>query len=130
MILIADDDPLTRMATGFVLEALGVPFVQASNGREAVTIASERVFDAVLMDIEMRVMDGRAALTAIRSLPSPGCDVPVIALTGHDGQEIVNTLMALGFTAVLSKPITPKRLLAALEPLLGARAVQMKQAGS
>jgi CheY-like chemotaxis protein len=66
------------------------------------------------MDCHMPEMDGYAATAAIRKLPSPTCDVPIIALTAGVSNEERRTALAAGMSAFLAKPVNREELAAAL----------------
>ena len=63
--LIADDDPRTRRMLKAVLESPGVEFIEAQDGAEAVALHRAHQPEMVIMDIEMKPMDGIAATRAI-----------------------------------------------------------------
>jgi len=77
-------------------------------------------YDAVLMDIQMPVMDGYEAAENIRRLPDPALSgIPIIAVTANAFGEDVRRAQAAGMDAHISKPIDPEQLSRTLEEILG-----------
>lgn len=122
-VLVADDSEANRLVAAGLLRPLKATVRLASNGSEAVVLAAEAEFDLILMDIRMPEMDGVDALKALRA--SPACaDVPVIAMTANVMDHQVRAYSALGFNAVVAKPLCPETLLdvvrQTLAPMRGA----------
>ena len=117
-ILIVDDNTTNRIVAAALCEMFGCTTEAAEDGLEAVATASARGFDLILMDIKMPRMDGLEATRAIRALPAPACNTPIIALTANADPEAVATYLACGMQAVVDKPIKPDLLLAALQNAL------------
>jgi CheY-like chemotaxis protein len=90
----------------------------AADGAEALERLRLEVFDAVLMDLHMPVMDGVEAVARIRDGQAGRRDIPVIALTGDGMVGEENRLKALGFDALEPKPIQPATLLATITRVL------------
>lgn len=120
-VLIVDDSEVNREVTAGFLELFGHRFAMASNGEEAVAKVQESRFDAVLMDIEMPVLDGFGATNHIRSLPDETCDVPIIAMTAHALAGIETKCHEIGMNGCLSKPVEFGRLQEALEQIARCR---------
>jgi AmiR/NasT family two-component response regulator len=98
--LIAEDDALVGDVIQRQLQKIGVAVVgRASDGQRAVELAQALRPDIVLMDIEMPEMDG---LEAARQMQER-CPLPVIVLTAHAGQELVDQAAAAGVGAYLLK---------------------------
>jgi YesN/AraC family two-component response regulator len=81
-----------------------------------VDIASKQVFDLILMDMQMPVMDGYMAASELRQR---GIETPIIALTAHSLNGDEGRCQAAGCTGYLSKPIDSDRLLKAIANWLG-----------
>ncbi len=109
-ILLVEDNDINQQLARELLEAAGGIVAVAENGREAVERLREERFDAVIMDIQMPVMDGLEATLAIRGEERLK-DLPIIAMTAH-AMEIdrVKSLQA-GMNDHVTKPIDPDALL-------------------
>lgn len=121
-ILLAEDNVLNREIAVAILEETGFQVEIAENG----AVAVERVkavpagyYDAVLMDIQMPVMDGYAATRAIRALEEPGrSDIPVIAVSANAFDEDMEASREAGMNGHLAKPIIVPELLEMLGKIL------------
>lgn len=100
-VLAAEDHPANRKLLAMLLESLDVDLAFAENGAEAVALASAKTYDLILMDVMMPVMDGVAALQAIRA---SGDAVPIHMLTANVFDDDVARYMAAGADGVLGKP--------------------------
>jgi two-component system, sensor histidine kinase and response regulator len=99
-----------------VLDKFGYAAEVASNGLEAVEKIRGADFDVVLMDIQMPVMDGYQATTAIRALPDhEKSGIPIVALTAHARKGDEQHCLSAGMDAYLNKPIGARKLIAVLE---------------
>ncbi len=103
-VLIVDDIMLNRILLGELIKKLGYTFKQAQNGKEALDLVSEGVFDVVLMDIEMPVMNGIEATRNIRQLAGDKGKTPVIALTAHNPDDFMEEYSSAGFNELITKP--------------------------
>ena len=108
-ILIAEDNELNMEISTEVLEMQGVLVTKAVNGKEAYEIfknSKENTFDAILMDMQMPIMDGCEASKEIRKLPRKDAKIiPILAVTANTfAEDIVNTQKA-GMNDHISKPI-------------------------
>jgi DNA-binding NtrC family response regulator len=110
-ILIAEDDPLQRrMLHALLSKKLGYEVIQANHGQEALErVQSSNIGDinAVLLDINMPVMDGFETLKAIRNFRP---DLPVIMVTGSDDTDIAVKAIKDGASDFIVKPAEPARL--------------------
>jgi CheY-like chemotaxis protein len=109
-ILIVDDNALARTVLADFLAEEGYGVLEASNGQEALALFEAHEICAVLMDIQMPVMDGLAATRALRSRAA-GATLPVFAFTG---MPHMLTNQETLFTDVLVKPMSPAEVLAAI----------------
>ncbi|WLD13361.1 PAS domain-containing hybrid sensor histidine kinase/response regulator [Planctellipticum variicoloris] len=116
-ILVAEDNPGNLRLLTRILKRVGASLASAENGRIAVdavrgAIKENRPFDAILMDMQMPVMDGYAATAAIRSLGYRG---PVVAVTADTTEQARKNSLAAGCDEYLTKPVDRNQLIAVLE---------------
>ena len=120
VVLVVEDNDVNRMIACQMLSSLGLSFVEANDGREALAKLEAQPVDLVLMDCQMPVMDGYTATQAIRlreaklGLPR----LPVLALTANAFGEDALRTQAAGMDAHLSKPYTREQLRAMLKAWL------------
>lgn len=120
-ILVAEDDESFLDAIALLLEQ-DERFVvagQACNGREAVKLAERLSPDAVVMDIEMPVLDG---VEATRLLRAAMPDLPIVAVSGHDYEERVLEIRSAGAHDYVRKARIEDELPRVLVALLERRA--------
>lgn len=107
--LVVEDDEINQEIVCFLLQHLGIQYVIAENGKEAVDRFSEQQpgwFQIIFMDLRMPVMNGMEAAAAIRRLPrQDAADVPIVAVTAEAYADIREQLMECGMTEYLAKPI-------------------------
>jgi signal transduction histidine kinase/CheY-like chemotaxis protein len=113
LILAADDHAVNRRILSLLLEPHGCQLVLVENGAEAVEAAMGQTFDAILMDMQMPVMDGLTATARIRA-EGLNTTTPVIALTANAMDVHRAAWDAEGVHAFLTKPIDPPLLAATL----------------
>lgn len=105
-LLLAEDEEVNRLLARKLLERLGHSVTCAENGLQAIKRLQEETFDAVLMDIQMPVMDGLTATSLIRQsrelTSSPG--IPIIAISAHAAKEDRDRALAEGMNAYVIKP--------------------------
>jgi len=118
-ILVAEDDGAFLDAIALLLEQDGrfVVAGRARDGREAVKLAERLSPDAVVMDIEMPVLDG---VEATRLLRAEMPELPIVAVSGHDYEERVLEIRSAGADDYVRKARLADELPRALAALLGA----------
>ncbi len=110
-ILLAEDSIVNQRLAVRLLEKQGHSVVVANNGREAVDALQRQVFDVVLMDVQMPVMNGFEATSAIRAKEKAnGERVRIIAITAHALKGDRERCLAAGMDGYISKPIQPHEL--------------------
>lgn len=116
-LLVAEDNMLNSQVIAAFLNRLGHTSKIAGNGQIALDLLCNEDFDAVLMDIEMPVMDGIEATIAIRknvnSVRNP--NIPIIALTAHALREYEEKCYKVGMDNYLTKPVDIEKLSAVLQ---------------
>jgi len=117
-VLIADDEPITRMLVKLLLERENFEVLEAQNGDEAVALAAREHPDLVLLDLNMPVMDGYEAIHHLRHNPSL-TGLPIIVLTAEDGQTVERRVLAMGADDYMIKPFEAAILLARVHAVFG-----------
>ncbi|MBS7813350.1 ATP-binding protein [Roseococcus pinisoli] len=120
-LLVVDDIAVNRTLARVMLEQAGHQVTLASDGGEALAAVQANTYDAVLMDVQMPVMDGLEAARRIRQLPGAGRRVPIIALTASAMTDQVEACRAAGMDAHLAKPINRVEMLAAVAEIARRR---------
>jgi PAS domain S-box-containing protein len=113
-ILVAEDSPIIATLVSSMLKKQGFRPTMVVDGAKAVAAVSEKLYDLVLMDVQMPEMDGISATKAIRALPGTVRDVPIIALTANALVGQRETYLAAGMNDYVTKPIQPPLLFAAI----------------
>jgi CheY-like chemotaxis protein len=119
-VLLAEDDKANRTLLSAALTRRGYAVFTASNGEQAVRLASRDSFDAILMDLQMPGLDGFEATRRIRAMAGRGATLPIIALTALQGARLRQRCAEAGFSAVLEKPVNLDRLTTALSRWIGS----------
>jgi signal transduction histidine kinase/DNA-binding NarL/FixJ family response regulator len=122
-ILLAEDNVVNQKVAVALLSRAGHAVTVATDGHQAVERVAAEDFDAVLMDMQMPVMDGLEATRRIRALPEPRCRIPVVALTANALKGDDQRCLDAGMDGYLPKPVNGPALFATLSRLLGATAV-------
>jgi PAS domain S-box-containing protein len=121
-VLLVEDNAVNRKLASRLLEKLGHRVTEAHDGAVALAMTADHAYDAILMDMQMPVMDGIAATRAIRSRERDGSHVPIIALTANAMSGDRERCIESGMDDYVSKPIEAAALVAALARVTGARA--------
>jgi len=120
-ILVADDEPHIRRVLSTLLENNAFQVDEAANGREAIErVASETAYDFVLLDLMMPFASGLEVLERIRQDPRRS-RTPVIILTAKGQDTDRENAFDRGANDFLTKPFSPKKLLARIEEILDGR---------
>lgn len=118
-ILVVDDEPHIRRVLSAVLGSRGYEVLMASDGTEGLDgFASEDV-DLVILDLMMPGASGLEILSKIRT-DARRADTPVIILTAKGQDTDRDAALAGGANDFLTKPFSPKKLLARIEEILGS----------
>ena len=113
-VLLCEDHPINAQIALAMLEKLNASAVLAQNGEEGVKLFSDSgvgEFSAVLMDLNMPVMNGFEAAEAIRALDRVDAKiVPIIALSASNDPEDIGNALEAGMDTHILKPLDPKAL--------------------
>ena len=121
-VLVAEDVEINAEIMGMLLSMRGIEADMAGNGQIAVEKfrnSAEGYYDAILMDVQMPVMNGLAATKTIRALArSDARRIPIIAMTANAFDEDVQRSLQAGMNAHLTKPVEQDRLFKTLGDLI------------
>ncbi|GAB6058235.1 response regulator [Desulfonatronum parangueonense] len=122
-ILLAEDEPSNSFLVSKLLEKVGHVVTIAEDGRQVLDLLEAQDFDAILMDIQMPVMNGVEATMAIRQSTTLGAkkDIPIIALTAYAMLGDREKFLAAGMDDYLAKPVKMEGLAKALERAVSAK---------
>jgi two-component system sensor histidine kinase/response regulator len=112
-VLLVEDNEINRMVADELLTSAGLAVSFATNGREGVDRVMSEAFDAVLMDVQMPVMDGYQATREIRAKPG-FATLPIIALTSNVSDIDRKLAIDAGMNDHVGKPFDPDILLRSL----------------
>jgi PAS domain S-box-containing protein len=129
-LLLAEDNIINQKLAVKLLSARGHRVQVVINGREALEAAARHPYDAILMDVQMPVMDGVEACRAIRENETAGRHIPIIAVTAHALERDRRLCLECGMDGFVTKPISIENLLSELERVVyGASATAPSQSG-
>lgn len=119
-VLLADDNPVNRALNHKMLEMLvpGARLLQVSDGKQAVEACEKEIFQLILMDVQMPIMDGYDATRHIRLLPGYQ-NIPIIAVSAGNVSGEMERCVRAGMNDFLSKPFTSKDMLKVLQANIG-----------
>jgi len=123
-ILVIDDDDNHREGMITLLESRGYSALGACNGKEAINLLEEEIFDLVITDYRMQKMDGMHFLKEIKHrLPS----LKVIMVTGYGSIEHAVEAMQSGAINYITKPVVPAKLFQVIEKVLQPPSVRVEE---
>jgi PAS domain S-box-containing protein len=128
VVLVIEDNALTRKLVHFLLGSEGFTVIEASDGREAIERVSKTPPDLILQDLLLPDMDGFELLGRLRALPE-AMDVPIIAVSGCLSRLEHGRAVAEGFTDFLPKPVERQRLLQVVRAYLPGLAEHKEKIG-
>lgn len=126
-VLVVEDNSTNQEIARAVLEGAGIIVKIADNGKIALDLIKRSKFDAVLMDIQMPVMDGYETTLNIRKDPAY-IDLPIIAMTAHAMKGDEEQCLKAGMTDYVSKPIDQEKLFRVLCGVLKKEGVAKREA--
>jgi CheY-like chemotaxis protein len=113
-VLLVEDNEINQQVAQEILESAGLKVTLANDGQEAVKAVKENNYDAVLMDVQMPVMDGYTATRQIRKEKRLK-DLPIIAMTAHAMAGDEDKSLEAGMNGHVTKPIDPDQLFSTLQ---------------
>ena len=127
-LLLVEDNEINQQVAREILEGAGLNVTLANNGQEAVNAVKESSYDAVLMDVQMPVMDGYTATREIRR-EERFKELPIIAMTAHAMAGDEDKSFQAGMNAHVTKPIDPDQLFTTLQKWIkpGEKRAQVQQ---
>ena len=118
-VLVVDDNEINLEIAAYMLRKVGIDFVSAGDGREALDAWEKVRFDLILMDIQMPVLNGIEATKLIREKEGRvGGHIPIIALTADALREEEEHILRQGFDGYVTKPVEFKILYAEIKRCL------------
>lgn len=120
-ILLVEDNAVNQLVATDFLESKKCKVTAVVNGQEALDVLVNGVFDLVLMDMQIPVMDGYTAIERIRGSNQQISSLPIIALTAHTAQGEQDKCINAGADEYLSKPYTASALYTKIATLLSAK---------
>ena len=121
-LLLAEDNDLNREIAVELLKMQGILVETAENGKQAMEMfetSEPGYYQAILMDIQMPVMDGYEATDEIRSMHRADSDIPIFALTANAFVSDIGKAQSVGMNDHISKPIDMEKLTDILEQWIG-----------
>ena len=113
-ILLAEDNPVNQQVAASLLGKRGHAVDVVENGREAIDAMHTKMYDVVLMDVQMPILSGLDATTEIRQ-NHDFRDLPIIAITAHVLPVERQQCMEVGMNGFVTKPFSPHELFAVVE---------------
>ena len=122
-VLLVDDEDGVRRVARRVLERSAYRVVEASDGPDAIALfeGAPDLYEAVVLDLALPTMGGRAVLAELRARRA---EIPVVICSGWAADDVGDTLRASPHTVFLQKPFTPPELTGALEQAIRAAATR------
>jgi len=108
-ILVAEDEPDIRGLIKFSLEFIGLRVIEASNGRDAVSLAAAEKPDLIMLDVRMPKLSGYEACEQIKEQESTR-GIPVVFLSARGQEAEIKRGLELGAVEYILKPFAPDRL--------------------
>lgn len=117
IVLVVDDEEMTRKLLRLMLERDGFVIVEAEDGLEALEIIKHEMPDIIIMDVMMPNMDGFSACQALRSKPETA-EIPIILLSARAQAEAIRAGLSAGANRYMTKPISKPELVQTIRDLL------------
>jgi len=119
--LVVEDSPTMRQLITFALKRIpGSKVIEANDGIDALKKLSTQVFDIILTDINMPIMDGLKLVSMVRNDPAHK-GIPIVIITTEGADEDRKRGLALGANAYIAKPIQTADLLNVVNQIISGR---------
>jgi signal transduction histidine kinase/tetratricopeptide (TPR) repeat protein/ActR/RegA family two-component response regulator len=106
-ILVVEDNKINQVVTKKIIQNSNMSCTIVDDGYAAIVALERELFDLVLMDINMPLING---FETTRKIREKGIQTPIIALTAFDKQEVIEEALAAGMNDIMVKPFEPSRL--------------------
>ena len=117
-VLIAEDSSVIQNLTKKILEFQNFQISSAKNGEQVLQVLEKEKIDAILLDINMPVMDGMECARRVRALPDQAkAGIPIIAITGNARNYSLEDFRQVGINDYIPKPLDFDRLVELLKEL-------------
>ncbi len=116
-LLVVEDNEINQHVISLLLSSEGATCDLAGNGVEGLDLLSKKSYDAVILDIQMPIMDGLTMSSKVRANPVLK-NMPLLAMTAHTGDDSKMRAMEAGIDVHLSKPIDKPALVASIQALV------------
>jgi PAS domain S-box-containing protein len=125
-VLLVEDNRVNQIVASNFLRKWGIEVDFANNGKEAVEMIESKLYNIVLMDLQMPEMDGYEATRRIRRLDHDPYfkKVPIIALTASAMNDIKEKVLKIGMTDFITKPFLPEDLQSKIGKYIAMKAVE------
>ncbi len=118
-VLIGEDSSVIQNLAKKILEFQNFEITSAKNGEEVLKMLQTKAFDAILLDINMPIMDGMECIKSIRALKDEKLSkIPVIAITGNARNYTKQDFDDAGFNEMLAKPLNFDQLVSTVKSLV------------
>lgn len=104
-IIVAEDSSVIQNLTKKILSQLNYEITSVKNGQQVLDLMSKDVYDLILLDIHMPIMDGMECAKTIRSMDNDQKSIPIIAITGNANNYTEQDFEAVGINAFIPKPL-------------------------
>jgi len=118
-VLLVEDDDDARELLSVVLTEEGAQVTSVASVRHGLEALGSSPFDLLISDIGLPEIDGYDLIQRVRREPSPGRDIPAIALTAYARTEDRTRALRAGYQAHIAKPVEPNELLAMIASFVG-----------
>lgn len=116
-VLLVEDDLINQQVISRLIEKVADNVDIAMDGEKALTMVEEKIYDFILMDISVPIIDGIELTKMIRKMKAY-LDVPIVALTAHSHTEIKKMCIDSGMNDYLTKPVRAKELYGKISELM------------